>query len=180
MKYATLCLLLPIYNVYYTSAGHISFKEDLMNRDVKVGVIAGHRGPLGKYQWNVLIFDRAYDEAKKILNSEQYAYVADQIKSLATEIDPTRSNLCSVDAIEDFHELREKHGMLGKINLRVFFFLDHERHAIVILGTIKKENNGPTPSGTRITIRRRKRLFCKEEINIPTLAAVGKGGPGDK
>lgn len=149
-----------------------------MRKDVKIGVVAGDEGTDGVYQWNVLILDRAYGEAMKILNADQYAYAAAQVKALATERDPTHSDLCSVDAIEDFHELREKHGVLGKTNLRIFFFLDRIRNAIVILGVIKKENNGPTPHGTRVTMRRRKRLFCETPGTIPAVPVRSKGGAG--
>lgn len=149
-----------------------------MRKDVKVGVVAGDSGPGISYDWNVLILDRAYDEAMKLLNPEQYTYVACQVKAMATEPDPTHSNLCSVDAIEDYHELREKHGVLGKINLRVFFFLDKTKHAMVILGVIKKENNGPTPQGTRVIMRRRKRLFCEGSMEIPELPVRRKEKKG--
>ena len=50
-----------------------------MRKDVKVGIIAGRGGPIGKYRWSVLIIDRAYDEVMKILNAEQYAYIAEQV-----------------------------------------------------------------------------------------------------
>jgi len=139
-----------------------------MASEIKVGVIANDRGLGGTYQRNVWILSLAYGEARKILTDAQYAYVADQVRSLATEADPARSQLCSVDAIEDFHELREKHGVLGKINLRVFFCLDYGKRAIVILGAIKKENNGPTPGGTVITMRRRKGLYTAGKWSLPT------------
>jgi hypothetical protein len=34
-----------------------------MSKDVKIGVLAGDAGTDGEYQWNVLILDRAYEEA---------------------------------------------------------------------------------------------------------------------
>ena len=40
-----------------------------MRKDVKIGVVAGDEGTDGVYQWNVLILDRAYGEAMKILSS---------------------------------------------------------------------------------------------------------------
>ncbi len=60
-----------------------------MSKDVKIGVLAGDAGADGEYQWNVLILDRAYEGAMKMLNAEQYAYAAAQVKALATERDPT-------------------------------------------------------------------------------------------
>ena len=138
-----------------------------MSTEIKGGVAAGAKGAGGTFLWNVWILNKAYEEARGILNETQYDYVAAQVQSLATEADPTHSQLCSVDAIGDFHELREKHGVLGKINLRVFFFLDHLRRAIVIIGAFKKENNGPTPPATVITMTRRKSLYEGGEITLP-------------
>ncbi len=146
-----------------------------MTNEAKVGVRVGQTAPAGTYQWTVFILSWAYDEARKILDADQYEYAVSQIMVLATEADPTHSVLCSVDAIEDFYELREKHGVLGKINLRVFFHLDRERRAIVLLGAFKKENNGPTPDGTRVTMRRRKRLYCEGAVSVPQ---TSKNNPG--
>ena len=57
--------------ILYMPPAYFLSKEDLMSKDVKVGVVAGRCGPIGKYQWSVLIIDRAYDDVMKILNAEQ-------------------------------------------------------------------------------------------------------------
>lgn len=127
---------------------------------VKVGVNIGGGLPPG-YLWQVLIIDTAYDEAMSFLNADQYEHLARQFRELAAERDPSHSKTVDVRPIvnEGFFELRDKGGILNRINVRVFFFLDDKPPSIVVLGTIKKENDGPTPVGDKVTMRRRKRLY---------------------
>ena len=63
--------------------------------------------------------------------------------------------------VEDYYELRDKGGILRRLNVRVFFFVHKPTRTIVALGTIKKENNGQTPIGDKVTMRRRKRLYLE-------------------
>jgi hypothetical protein len=49
-----------------------------------------------------------------------------QVKELAMEVDPTHPATVTVEAIEDFYELKEKGGILGKKNIRVFFGIDKQ------------------------------------------------------
>jgi hypothetical protein len=64
-----------------------------------------------------------------------------------------------VDAVGDFHELRDKGGVLGGINLRIFFLVHKPKGAIVVLGAIKKQNNGQTPLGDKLRMARRMRKY---------------------
>ncbi|MGA2498597.1 MAG: hypothetical protein ABSH20_12700 [Tepidisphaeraceae bacterium] len=116
-------------------------------------------GPPPGYRWHVWKLDVADRDARGFLDEDQYAHMADQVKELARQSDPTHPATLSVDAIEGFHELREKGGLLGKINVRLFFYLDKSAQVIVILGAIKKENNGPTPTGDKIRMRHRLRMY---------------------
>jgi hypothetical protein len=129
--------------------------------DVKTGVREGGGPPPG-YRWNVEIFQRAFDEAMGFLNEDQYAHLALQIQELARQEDPTHSSTIDVRAIEDFHELRDKGGVLRNLNVRVFFFVHDPSRAIVILGAVKKENDGPTQIHTKVTMRQRKSLYLRE------------------
>lgn len=135
-----------------------------MAKEIKIGVQSATGGKTD-YLWDVWILDLAFQEAMKFLDEDQYGHVAAQVREMAREFDPSHSVTASVDAIEDFYELREKGGPLGKINVRVFFFLDKRvigrkrNHAIVILGAIKKENQGQTPKGDKIRIGRRLRKY---------------------
>jgi hypothetical protein len=130
-------------------------------KEVKVGVREG-AGPPPGYQWNVDILDQAYEEAMALLNEDQYDHMARQVKELARQEDPTHSAMVDVRPIEQFYEIRDKGGILGKLNVRVFFFVHKRSRAVVILGTIKKEKEGTTPVGDKITMRRRMRLYLEK------------------
>ena len=129
-------------------------------KSIKIGVHLGGGPPPG-YRWQVLVLDQAYDEANDFLSPDQYEHMARQIRDLAGEVDPSHSETVDVRAFADegFYEVRDKGGILTRINVRIFFLLDRDPPSIVVLGAIKKENNGPTPTGDRLTMRRRKRLY---------------------
>lgn len=137
-----------------------------MAGNIKVGVRVGGGPPPG-YQWNVWVTDLARDEASGELDEDQYQHMALQVKDLAREADPTHSRTASVDAIEDFHELRDSGGILGGKNIRVFFYLDKERKALLVLGVINKQNNGPTPIGDKKRMSRRLRKYLSGELSGP-------------
>lgn len=86
----------------------------------KIAVQQGGGPPPG-YQWTVLILDQAYKEATQLLDDDQYAHLAAQVKELARADEPTRSETVDVRAIGDFHEIRDKGGILKRLNIRVFF-----------------------------------------------------------
>jgi hypothetical protein len=132
-------------------------------KPVKVGVEKGAGRPPG-YRWTVRILDIAFEEASAFLNEAQYQHVAAQVRELAREVDPTHSATQSIDAVEDFHELRDKGGILGGLNVRVFFFVHKPESELVILGAIKKQNDGPTPIGDKIRMARRKRKYLDGEF----------------
>jgi mRNA-degrading endonuclease RelE of RelBE toxin-antitoxin system len=127
---------------------------------IKVGVKEGGGEPPG-YKWNVEILDQAFEEAMGFLDEDQYAHLANQIRELARQDDPTHSDAIDIRPVEGFHEIRDKGGVLRKLNVRVFYAVHKPTRAIVVLGTIKKENNGPTPTGDRIRMRRRRRLYLE-------------------
>lgn len=131
---------------------------------IKVGVHRGG-GSARVYAWEVLVLDIAYDEAMKFLNRDQYQHVAEQVKELARLDDPTHSDTLSIDSIEQFHELRDKGGILGKINVRVFFHVDKRRSAIIVLGAINKQNDGQTRNADKIRMRRRLRKYLNGEFD---------------
>jgi hypothetical protein len=137
--------------------GDAAMADGPARKTVKVGVKEGGGPPPG-YQWNVDVLDRAHDEAMAFLNQDQYDHLANQVRELARHDDPSHSSIIDIRPIEDFYELRDKGGILGRLNVRVFYYLRGSNRRIVILGAIKKENNGPTPVGDRLCMRRRKRL----------------------
>jgi len=129
---------------------------------LKVGVHAGGGPPPG-FNWNVLIVDFVFDEAMKFLDEDKYSYLAEQFQELAGHSDPTHSITLSLEAMEDFYELRDKGGALGKLNVRVFYCIDKETQSIVVVGAIVKKNDGQTPKAVRIRMRRRVRAYFNGE-----------------
>lgn len=134
--------------------------EKPRRKPVKTGVKEGGGPPPG-YQWTVDIIDQAFDEAMAFLDEDQYDHLADQVRELAGQEDPRHSDTVDIRPIEDFWEIRDKGGVLGKINARVFFVIHKPSRKIVVLGAIKKEKDGPTPVGDKHTMRRRKRLYLE-------------------
>jgi hypothetical protein len=134
-----------------------------MGSELKVGVHKGDGPPPG-YVWMVLLPDIAYNESMRFLNPGQYEHMAMQVKELARESDPTHSQTASVDAIGEYWELRDKGGILGNLNVRVFFYLDKKNEALVVLGAIKKQNDGPTPLGDKMRMARRLRKYLRGEF----------------
>lgn len=140
-----------------------------MAEDLKVGVWRGGGPPPG-YHFTVLIPDVAYTEANKFLTPDQYNHAAEMMKDLATHDDPTHSDTQRVEAIENFHELKDKGGILGKINLRVFFYVDTRNpvdHVLLVLGAINKGTEGQTPQSVCIRMRRRLRKYLNGEWRLP-------------
>ena len=126
-----------------------------MRKRIAVGARVGGGPPPG-YEWNVEYLTVAQKETFRFLTPAQYGHVVDQLRALAREEDPTHPTTVTVEDVEDIWELKEKGGPLGKINIRVFFFLVKDDRTIVILGAFKKENDGPTPPATRVSMRVRK------------------------
>ncbi len=133
-------------------------------KKLKIGVARGGGSPPG-YQWNVCIIDLAYQEAMGFLNASQYRHFALQFKELATSSEPTQSQTVDIVAVEEFFEVRDKGGVLGGMNVRIFFGVEHGTRTIVVLGAIKKQNNGATPTGDKVRMRRRWRLYKQEITN---------------
>ncbi len=131
----------------------------MAEKQVKVGLNKGGGLEPG-YKWSVLYLTIAETEARRILKRrDQYEHVTDQIRDLASKEDPTHPDTLRVNKIEDFYELKEKGGPLGKTNLRVFFIVEKEARTIVLLGHYKKEEEGSTPSPVVRTISRRRRKY---------------------
>jgi mRNA-degrading endonuclease RelE of RelBE toxin-antitoxin system len=146
--------------------------EASMSRKLKVGVFRGDGPPPG-YKWNVRIVDFVFDEAMKFLDEDQYEHLAKQFRELALQDDPSHSLTISIDAIEDFHELRDKGGVLHRLNVRVFYYIDSETRSIVVVGAISKQNNGPTPQTVKIRIRRRVRAYLQGEYGERICLSAG-------
>ena len=110
------------------------------------------------------MINSVHKEAMDLLTPLQHKHMALQVKELAMQGDPTRSETVSLDRIEDFYEIRDKGGPLGGLNVRLFFGVDDERRTLVILGVITKQNSGPTPAGDKVRMRNRWRKYKNGEF----------------
>lgn len=133
-------------------------------KPLKTGLQAG-AGPPPGYLWNVAYLTVARDEAMGFLNDEQYAHAVDLVRSLASEKDPTHPLTVKVEAVEDFFELKDKGGILGKINLRIYFTIVQPHKLVLVIAAIKKEAEGQTPTWLKIRVRNRLRKFRDGDFN---------------
>ncbi|MEI7688102.1 MAG: hypothetical protein WCL32_24105, partial [Planctomycetota bacterium] len=121
-------------------------------------------GPPPGYKWNVAILEVSYSEASEFLDPDQYAHMASLVRELARQDDATHSKTIDVRPVQEFFEIRDKGGILGKKNVRVFYFVEKRSRSIVILGAFKKEAEGATPVGVRLRMRRRMRLYMEKHF----------------
>lgn len=135
----------------------------MKKRQLKVGVRQGAGSPPG-YEWSVGILDIAFEEAMNVLGPSGYGHFALQVKELAFQEDPKHSDTIDVRPVEDVMEIRDHGGVLGNVNVRVFYGVDNGRRNLIVLSVIKKQNNGPTPLGDKVTIRRRWRKYLNGEF----------------
>jgi len=132
------------------------------SKKIKTGVKEGG-GPDPGYEWTVQYLTELEKESLKLLNKAQHEHLVLQFKELAGLTQPLRCKTISLDKIEDFHELKDRGGVFGGLNVRVFFGIDDSSRSIIILGLITKQNNGATPPGDRIRMRRRWRKYKNGE-----------------
>lgn len=113
-------------------------------------------------RWRIGYLDVVKKEAQKHLTDEQYAHVIGLIEELACEDDPTKSQTQHVEKIENFYELKDKGGILGKINVRVYFILIPEQKLVLTLKFDKKEQDGKPSRHAVTSVRNRLRQALKQ------------------
>lgn len=111
--------------------------------------------------WKLAYLTKAEDEGRKFLNDEQYEHVVGLFDELAFETQPTKSKTQDVRSIENFYELRDKGGVLGRINVRVYFTVLKGRALIVALSSYKKEDDGQVAGHVKSRVRNRLRMLDK-------------------
>ena len=137
----------------------------MAGESLKVGVWRGDGPPPG-YRYTVLIPSVAFEEAMSFLTPDQYEHAKCLMKDLATHDDPTHSVTQRVEAIGGYYELKDKGGVLGKVNLRIFFHVGKSPPVIVILGVINKKNEGQPSNAVKMRIRRRQRKYLNGEWRL--------------
>ena len=76
-----------------------------------------------------------------------------------TRMMPTHPRTVDVRAVDDFYELRDKGGILGKINVRVYFVIRPDIRGIFILAAVKKEAEGQIPRMIKTRVAKRMNIL---------------------
>lgn len=108
--------------------------------------------------WSLMFWPAAVAEAK-ILTAGQYWHVADQLMELGRSTDPSKCTTLNIAKIGNCWELKEKGGPLGKINLRVFFYVDDMNGTIIVLRVHKKEDEAQLRRSVVVRIERHLRQY---------------------
>ena len=95
------------------------------------------------------------------MDEDQYSYLSRQVRELARHDDPTHSETIDIRPVHEMFEIRDKGGILGKLNVCVFYLVSRSNRTIVILGAFPKQNDGPTPPGDLWRMERRMRRLSR-------------------
>jgi len=101
----------------------------------------------------------AAEEARGFLSKVQYATLVDDVKRLSDWPNGPGLKTLDIVLIDDFFELRDKGGIYGKINVRVYFGILKKKRLVFILGAYKKEPEGQTPRYIVLKMKNRLRLL---------------------
>ncbi len=112
---------------------------------------------------DIVVTGHARREGREILTPGQYEHVKGIVKRLVDFNNPPEINDLRIEAIENFFELKEKGGMLGRINLRVYFALLRDVGKIVVLKVYKKDEEGRPPRHVIINVQARLRSYLRNE-----------------
>lgn len=112
----------------------------------------------------VAVLPHAVREAKEILNDGQYFHVVGIVKRLVHFGDHRELWDLRIEAIDSFFELKLKGGLLGNINLRVYFADLAANNEIVVLKTYKKEEDHKTPRRIVVTLEDRLSDYCERRV----------------
>lgn len=108
--------------------------------------------------WKLGYLDAAVGDAG-FLSEVQYDYLVGQFKDMAQCADPMKCPTVDVEAIGDeIFELKDKGGILGKLNVRVYFLMDGKKKMIVVLSVYKKEDEGMIPRWLKKRLSNRRTI----------------------
>lgn len=112
----------------------------------------------------VAVLAVAKKEARGFLSAGQYLHMTDLVKQLTGfGIRHFESNL-RIEPFGDFWELKDKGGVLGRLNVRVYFAHVDARNEVVVLSTYKKEDDGPAPTHIMYRLKNRLRMYLDGEL----------------
>jgi hypothetical protein len=112
----------------------------------------------------VVVVGIAAKEGSGELSDGQYLHVKDLLKQLVGFGRREFESQLRIEKFGEFWELKEKGGVLGKKDIRVYFKEHVEKNEIVILSTYKKEDDGQVPGYIRIRLKSRWRMYLKGDF----------------
>ncbi|HZZ29328.1 MAG TPA: hypothetical protein VFE46_15130 [Pirellulales bacterium] len=98
-------------------------------------------------------------EGRDVLTDGQYLHIKDHLKELTGFGARKFTTQLRIAPFEEFWELKEKGGVLGRKNIRIYFFHDTDDSDIILLMTDKKENDGQASPSIKYILRNRLRLY---------------------
>jgi hypothetical protein len=103
-------------------------------------------------------------EAREFLSIGQYVHVTDFVKQLVGFGTQRYDKTMKIAPIEGFWELKEKGGLLGRINVRVYFAFLKDVNQIAILHAYKTEDDSQVHPSVLSLVRHRLRRFLNGEL----------------
>jgi len=118
-----------------------------------------------KAKWqDVVVLAVVKKEGRAELTPGQYLHVTDLIKQLVGFGQRKFETLLRIEQFHDFWELKDKGGVLGKKNIRVYFAIDDDANEVIILHFANKKNEGSPPRHLKVKLKNRLRLYKKQEL----------------
>jgi hypothetical protein len=116
-------------------------------------------------------------EAREFLSMGQYVHVQDFVRQLVGFGTQEYDRTICVKQLGDFWELKEKGGLLGRINVRIYFAYVKHHNRIVLLCAYKKEDDGAAPPHIIIRLRNRLRMYLNGDLDEDANLIVHKPNP---
>ena len=139
--------------------------------------------PSPQWKWTPAYVEASEKEARKFLNDVQYDHAVQLVLSLCEEDDPAHPALVDVVPVGGFYEIRDKGGVLGKINLRIYFCIIRNPKTIVVLGPWNKKKDGQIPAWIMNRMKGRHKIVASliqskgDTMNQAAAGARKKGQP---
>ena len=114
---------------------------------------------------DVVVPDVVRREARKFLSIGQYVHVTDFVKQLVGFGSRRYDRTMRIEALGDFWELKEKGGVLGRINVRIYFAFVEANNQVILLSAYKKEDDGAAPPHIILRLRNRLRAYHRGDFD---------------
>lgn len=126
----------------------------------KLDVTTGTKISLNIARWQqVVVIPPVVKEGHDELTPGQYLHVKDQVKQLVGFGARRFDSELRIEPFEEFWELKDKGGVLGSKNIRVYFAFEQKVNDIVVLKLDKKEQQNMARPALKYILKNRLRLY---------------------